>query len=112
MNLNVEHVLMFALFVCALYYLGNYGIEGWNTEQEYQRNIDWCTKKMEKCLCEKTGFFHSPIGKENRNCNNEVDKIMLPEEYRDNQYDKCVLYPYQDSEQGGNLSWLDCLDLS
>jgi len=69
-------------------------------------------KGWKNVYVKKQLFLHSPIGKENRNCNNEVDKIMLPEEYRDNQYDKCVLYPYQDSEQGGNLSWLDCLDLS
>ena len=110
MNLRVEHVLMFTFVMCFVFYLGNYGIEGWDTE--YQNKINWCTKRMEECLCKKTTIFGLPIGEENRSCNDEVDKIMLPETIGDNQFDKCILYPYQDSEQGGNPSWLHCLDLS
>ena len=106
MNLSVEHILIFALVVCALYYLmGDCGVEGW--DREYQHKINWCTKRMEKCLCGKTTIFGPPIGEENISCQNEVDKIMLPEIMRANQFDKCILYPYQD----GDPSWLHCLDL-
>lgn len=105
MNLNVDRVLMFALVVCVFYYLiGSCGCkEGWDNAE----NTNWCENKMKRCLCRKTGIFHSPNRVENRSCNDEVDNIMLPEIMRANMSDKCIMYPYQD----GNLSWFQCQDL-
>ena len=54
MNLSVEHVLMFALVICALYYLmGDCGVEGRDTYKR-QNKIQLVYKRMEKCLCENT----------------------------------------------------------
>ena len=47
MNLNVEHVLMFALVVCALYYLmGKCGCK-----EGYEDQTSFCENEFIKCVC-------------------------------------------------------------
>uniref|UniRef100_A0A6C0FBR8 Uncharacterized protein n=1 Tax=viral metagenome TaxID=1070528 RepID=A0A6C0FBR8_9ZZZZ len=63
MNLNVEHVLMFALVVCAFYYLmGKCSVEGYGEQ--------FCETKFKECLCK--GF------KKAQKCIGHVNDMVVP----------------------------------
>lgn len=68
----LSNVLMFALVVCALYYLmGRCSVEGF-PEDIYPEDI-FCETKFTSCLCNGTG-----IPKDKDRCLNEVKNVMIP----------------------------------
>ena len=83
MNLNIEHVLMFALVVCALYYL----MGKCDCKEGYVDPKSFCENEFAKCVCQgrtstegctdKVNYMEADAKGGNKKCS-EIDWVVGP----------------------------------